>query len=282
VARPTLFTNRKFLRLAQRLQSDALALGHLEFIWHAANETGNPVLGDADDVEALARWRGERGELVHALLEAGSNGAPGFIVPIENGARYEIHDYWHHAPDYVRKRWKREEQRREKGDEFRSNGATKRGAGTTDRTVTGQMTAHEASSDRTLTGQKGVFQDCQSGVDRTPAPAPAPNTEDKKPPTPLRTRGQGSLTRSGRKSRDIRAASNAAWAHVTDGASHTYRRKEIEAADPTLERAVARCGGWIRFGHSTAIGTLKAPFREAYEEILEAEDLEQPARAAEA
>ncbi|HZF31355.1 MAG TPA: hypothetical protein VE907_19725 [Gammaproteobacteria bacterium] len=184
MARVTLFSNRKFLKLSARLQSEALALGHLEFMWHAANETGNPVLGDADDVEATSRWRGPRGELVAALLDCGSNGGAGFIALRQDGL-YEIHDYWHHAPDYVRKRAKREESRREKGDELLADqsltGQNGGHAASRDRSLTGQ-TAH----DRSLTGQNGDFQDSQSGVGRTPAPAPAPAREDEDSP-----RGRG-------------------------------------------------------------------------------------------
>lgn len=118
MARPTLFTHRKFLKLSRLLGSEVLALGHLEFLWHAANESGDPVLGEAEDVEALARWRGEPGALVKALLECGCAGGAGFIDARPDG-QYEIHDYWHHAPEYVGSRHAREsERRREKTCEF--------------------------------------------------------------------------------------------------------------------------------------------------------------------
>lgn len=136
------------------LGSDALALGHLEFLWHVANETGDPVIGDAEDVEAQARWDGESGALVTALMGCGSAGGAGFIVQCEGGL-YEIHDYWHHAPDYVRKRADREAKRREKSDPRQI--------------VTGQRN----DSDRSVTGQSPP-----NG--RTPAPAPNKTI----PPTP--------------------------------------------------------------------------------------------------
>ncbi len=148
MARPTLMTHRKFLKLSRILGSDALALGHLEFLWHVANETGNPILGDAEDVEALGRWHGEPGELVAAMIGCGSAGGAGFIVQRDDGL-YEIHDYWHHAPDYVRKRADREAKRQEKQDPRQP------------------MTGQRKASDRSLTGQV-------TPNGRTPAPAPAP------------------------------------------------------------------------------------------------------------
>lgn len=90
MARPTLFGHRKFIKLARVLGDDARALGHLEFLWHAANETGNPIIGDANDVESLAKWKGEPGALVKALVECGSAGGAGFIDRLDDG-RFEIH-----------------------------------------------------------------------------------------------------------------------------------------------------------------------------------------------
>lgn len=185
MARPTLFSSRKLLKLAQRLQSKALAVGTLELIWHSANETGNPVLGDADDIEALSDWRGQRGELVAALMEAGSNGGAGFIVLGDDG-RYEIHDYWHHAPDYVRKRAVREQQRREKGDELSRTDRSDNGSKpASDQSVTSQRPV----SDRSVTGQNGGGSPKNGDFFRTPAPAPAPapleiHTSATPPPKP--------------------------------------------------------------------------------------------------
>jgi hypothetical protein len=153
--RPTLPGHRKFLRLGRVLGSNALALGHLELIWHAANETGDPIIGDADDVEILAQWQGERGALVKALLECGSAGGAGFIDAVDGG-RYAVHDYAHHAPDYVRKRAAREEERRK-------------------RVLSGTNDRSAADSDRTLTGQRPP-----NGS--TPAPAPAPAQEKEHSP----------------------------------------------------------------------------------------------------
>jgi hypothetical protein len=146
MARPTLPQNRKFLKLARRLGSRALARGHLELLWDAANETGNAVLGDVDDVEILGDWQGDKGELVTALMECGSAGGPGFIIEESEGI-YRIHDYWDHAPRYVRRRRQREDERK------------------SDRTVTG----HEPDSDRSVTVTPN-------------SPLPSPNTRSQHAP----------------------------------------------------------------------------------------------------
>jgi hypothetical protein len=71
VARPGLLQHRKFVRLARLLGSDALALGHLEIIWQAAYQSGDPGLGTVADLEYMARWNGDAGALANALLLAG-------------------------------------------------------------------------------------------------------------------------------------------------------------------------------------------------------------------
>ncbi len=120
MARPGLTRHRKFLRLARLLRSEALARGHLELLWESAYEAGDEYLGDGDDVEAAARWAGEPGTLVLALLTAGGDDLPGFIEEDPNRPRhYRVHDLWDHAPDYVRKRRERERQRQAKGAALR-------------------------------------------------------------------------------------------------------------------------------------------------------------------
>jgi len=68
-----------------------------------------------------------------------------FLDRLEDGV-LAIHDFWDHAPDYVRKRRLREKQREEKGD---------------------MLTGHCPVNDRSLSGH------CPPNG-RTPAPAPAP------------------------------------------------------------------------------------------------------------
>lgn len=109
MARPTIFTHPKFLLLRHLLGlSVPAALGYLECLWHVGYQSGNPFLGNAGCVELAACWEGDDGALAAALLESG------FIDEGASGA-YSIHDLNDHAPDYVRKRKLREDERKGKG-----------------------------------------------------------------------------------------------------------------------------------------------------------------------
>lgn len=109
MARAGLDKHRKFLRLARVLDAVAtgmgelLARGALETLWDAAYERADDYLGDADDVEIAAKWRGARGVLFEALLNAGGPHTPGFIEPDERGG-YRVHDLWEHAPPWVKRK----------------------------------------------------------------------------------------------------------------------------------------------------------------------------------
>jgi hypothetical protein len=106
VARPCLRNNPKFKRLKFALNLPApYVLGLLEFVWAVGYETGNPIVGDALDVELAAEWTGPKGTLCAALVECG------FLDKRTDG-KLEIHDFWHHAPDYVMKRAKKEAARK--------------------------------------------------------------------------------------------------------------------------------------------------------------------------
>jgi len=120
MARPTLNGHPKFAHLAGLVGGRGPARGYLELIWDAAYACGEPVIGDARKVEAVADWRGARGELVAALVESG------FLDVVQTDANgkhlqtFAVHDLEHHAPDYVLKRWQREAERKEKGETVRS------------------------------------------------------------------------------------------------------------------------------------------------------------------
>jgi hypothetical protein len=160
MGRPGLTKHRKFRRLESALGSQIAARGSLETLWDSAYENGDSYLGDAGDVESAARWDGQPGVLTKALLDAGGGDGPGFVeeVPGRPG-RYMVHDLWHHAPDYVRKRRAREAARREKHDPIETVVAT-------DSTVSGQCQPNG--------GQRTPSLARQAGVVRPPAPAPAP------------------------------------------------------------------------------------------------------------
>lgn len=117
MARPCLNNSVKFKRLVQILRVPRPhARGYLECLWEVAYEHGDPLIGDANAVEASAEWPGEPGVLFDALLSCGGQGRSGFIEEsAEHPGQYQIHDLWDHAPEYVRKRHHREETRRATG-----------------------------------------------------------------------------------------------------------------------------------------------------------------------
>jgi hypothetical protein len=124
MARPGLLRNRKFIRLSRALDpycpgvgGDIVAAGVLELLWSAAYEKADEYVGDALDVENAAHWRGGQGILCDALRSAGGDGKPGFIESVGYLAgEYRIHDFWDHAPNYVRERAEREAKREFRGE----------------------------------------------------------------------------------------------------------------------------------------------------------------------
>jgi hypothetical protein len=157
MARPTLSGHRKFRRLSAALASRVIARGVLELLWDACYEAGDDYLGTAADLEALVSWPGDPGKLALALAACGLPEGHGFIEPVSDGhggVTYRVHDLWHHAPDYVRKRHHRENERRQKSVPV----------------MTDRRTAPNGAERRHV----APTPDCLTGVDRTPAPAPAP------------------------------------------------------------------------------------------------------------
>ena len=168
MARPGLARHRKFKRLARDIDDvargfgEVLARGLLETLWDAAYEAGVEYLGDSADVESLAGWRGSEGLLCAALRDAGGDGHAGFIEegastwwPEGKPGTFRVHDLWDHAPDYVRKRRQRENERQEKGAVLR----------------------RAAVSDQSMTGQRppNGSQRPENGRTRSPSPSPSPS-----------------------------------------------------------------------------------------------------------
>jgi hypothetical protein len=157
MARPGLTSHRKFRRLAKQLGSPILARGVLELMWESCYESGDDYVGTGEDIEQLIGWKGEPGVVALALVAAGLPEGHGFIEPLpsETGGGslcYRVHDLWHHAPDYVAKRHKREMERRQ-------------------RVVPVPVDRRTAPNG----GQWTPSPDCQTGVDRTPSPSPSPS-----------------------------------------------------------------------------------------------------------
>lgn len=116
MARPGLEKNVKFKRLVLMLKMPRPHVrGHLETLWEVAYECGEPRIGDSDSIEAAAEWHGEPGILFQALLSCGGPGRAGFIEDCpDSQGEYQIRDLWDHAPEYVQKRRKREDERKSK------------------------------------------------------------------------------------------------------------------------------------------------------------------------
>lgn len=103
--RPTLFDHPKFHRLVHVLSiSEPLALGHLEFLWRVGYSSGNPVIGDAVDVEIAAKWGGEPGVLCAALVRVK-------LIDARKDGTFQIHHLHANAPDYVKSRYRMERYR---------------------------------------------------------------------------------------------------------------------------------------------------------------------------
>lgn len=83
--------------------------GLLETVWDVAHECGNPKLGTPEDVEIAAEWPRRKPFHAGKLFEALRDG--NWIEEYMPGT-WRIHDYWDHAPDYVRDRKRKEDSRK--------------------------------------------------------------------------------------------------------------------------------------------------------------------------
>jgi hypothetical protein len=207
--------HRKFARLARLIGSEVLARGHLELLWEVAYENGDDLVGDAGDLEHLAKWTGEAGILASALVESG-------FIDLD-GDRYRVHDLWDHAPDYVRKRRQRETERQTKGAGLQS-----------------------------LTGQSppNVGQSPPNGRTRAPAPAPAPSQDDDTPPSPPRNAIPSKAERMAELYPATQAVLDAlaATGVPVDHAAEATTRAKVEQLVTRLPVAVAVAA--IRAGHA--------------------------------
>lgn len=108
MARLGLDENQKFKRLALALNplccgmGRHLARGILEALWNGAYERADDFLGDSDDVEIAADWKGERGALTKLLEHVPAGKAAGLIEYDDERGGYNVHDFEVHAPAWVK------------------------------------------------------------------------------------------------------------------------------------------------------------------------------------
>lgn len=151
MARPGFMSHWKYKLLVRLLGvGRATARGLVELLWEMANESGNPVLESPSAIEAAAEWEGEPGKFFAAMRDCS-------LVDEREDGRWEIHDYWHHAPEYVKGRKRKEEQRiREREGRFSD--------------CHGTVTAAAV----TVTGQSRDSHRIGCDVRATPSPSPSP------------------------------------------------------------------------------------------------------------
>jgi len=185
MARPCLFNSVKFKTLIRELGiPKPYVVGLLEVMWACANEMGNPVLGAPKDVESAAEWPGEKNVFFEALS------VDGWIDKTESG-EWEIHDFWDHAPDYVRRRRVREIEREKRGETLaglrskagKKSGESRRKQAEDDEKNEDNPKNHNeqtSTSDEqtsTMCSQKRTSGEQTSTNVPTPTPAPTPNNK---------------------------------------------------------------------------------------------------------
>lgn len=232
MARPGFRNHPKFRRLVDILSlPEPHVYGICEFIWQVAYENGKSEIGDEKDVELAAHWTGEAGKLCRALLECGGGDRAGLIEPVnartqniecafesvnlrsrvrantptENAdfnavgspcVRFQVHDLFDHAPEYVGVRGSRESERKKTKTcqqcscEYRSTDIKSRFCSASCRSANYRQTQTNAHkrSERKNNGTPA------------PAPAPAPPIQIKNPLTPAGG-GNGEVSHPGKTRR---------------------------------------------------------------------------------
>jgi hypothetical protein len=118
MARPGLLGNRKFWDLVRYIDAlcpgapfaaETLAVGVLEKMWLIVGEDGNTEFRSSRQVEATVAWKGKPGVLCAAIVLAG-------FLDKQPGGRLNVHHFWHHAPDFVKRRRTRSRERDARGE----------------------------------------------------------------------------------------------------------------------------------------------------------------------
>ena len=110
MAKPGTRNHGKYRRLVRLLgEPDSHVYGYLHMLWEVAYERGEPRIGDALDVALACGYPGDPQAITQALVTCGGEEESGFLqeIPGQPG-RYEVHNLYKHAPEYVVKRRLRE------------------------------------------------------------------------------------------------------------------------------------------------------------------------------
>lgn len=106
MAKLALRSNRKFRRLLAmvRVDSPEHLRGHLSALWEATWENGTPLIGDFNDIEAAAGWTMADQEKYPPGAFASAMVLARLVDVVVEGELYAVHDWYEHAPEYVKKR----------------------------------------------------------------------------------------------------------------------------------------------------------------------------------
>lgn len=106
MAKLALRSNRKFRRLLAmvRVDSPEHLRGHLSAFWETTWENGTPLIGDLQDIEAAAGWAMADTEKYPPGAFAAALVLARLVDVVVEGELYAVHDWYEHAPEYVKKR----------------------------------------------------------------------------------------------------------------------------------------------------------------------------------
>ena len=98
MAKADLTLNPKFRLLTYLVKEPTPhVVGHLEMMWAGAHTALSPIFRNAQEVEAAAEWDGEVGAWARAVVDTR------FLDLNEDGT-YAVHNFWDHAPQWVKQR----------------------------------------------------------------------------------------------------------------------------------------------------------------------------------
>lgn len=176
MALPSFRMHKKFLTLVARLQiPEVYVRGHMEYLWESANATGDPVFSDEAMVEAAASWNGEPGAFCDALIGVR-------LLDKTPSGEYEIHDYWHHCPEYIAKRAAREAQRQARGDTVSSVRKLAGERGMRSRWGSLKCENQNESDNKRRKMAATCYKIITNGGPPTPTPTPTPREDQDQPP----------------------------------------------------------------------------------------------------